>query len=129
MLTMLKRILPLILMLFALGGCAEFLGAVAYQGISFFTSATQEDIEQAAIWRQSQQQLAANCRTMLIAHTRARQETEFEQTMKLCKKTLAFNEGEQPVLWTRRLADRWRDFQADKAVVPEPKMMERPVDK
>ncbi len=117
---MLKRILPLILMLFTLTGCAEALGAFAYQAIGFITSATEEDIVQAGIWRQSQMNLAADCRTLLMEHTRARNETDYDVTLKLCNKTLGFNENEQPKLWSRRLADRWRDF--DAPVVPEPQM-------
>jgi len=110
--------------LVALGGCKEFLGAAAFQGISFFTSATEQDIGLAAISLQSQQQVVDRCKAKLMEYTMAQDTANFDTTRTLCDKTLAFLRAEKPKLWSRRLADRWRDFSAEAQVVPEPQMME-----
>ncbi len=121
-----RRCLVLVVMLFALGGCAEFLGAAAFQGISFFTSATEQDIGLAAISLQSQQQVVDRCREKLMEYTMAQDTENFDTTKKLCDKTLAFLRAEKPKLWSRRLADRWSDFSADDSVVPNPQILVPP---
>lgn len=119
-----RKFLMMMVCLVALGGCKEFLGAAAFQGISFFTSATEADIGMAAIVLQSQQQVVDRCKVKLMEYTMAQNTEKFDQTKVLCDKTLAFLRAEKPKLWSRRLADRWRDFSAEDPVVPEPQMME-----
>ena len=114
-----RKFLLLMVCLVALGGCAEFLGAAAFQGISFFTSATERDIGLAAIALNSQQGVVDRCRVKLMEYTMSQDAVKHAATIKLCDKTLAFLKAEKPKLWSRRLADRWRDFRAD---APEPQM-------
>ena len=123
-----RKFLLLMVCLVALGGCAEFLGAAAFQGISFFTSATEQDIGLAAISLKSQQQVVDRCRVKLMEYTMVQDTANFDETKKLCDKTLAFLRAEKPKLWSRRLADRWRDFSADDPVVPDPQILASPAD-
>ena len=119
-----RKFLMMMVCMVALGGCAEFLGAAAFQGISFFTSATERDIGMAAIALQSQQNVVGRCKAKLMEYTMAQDTGNFDKTKELCDKTLAFLRAEKPKLWSRRLADRWRDFSAEDPVVPDPQMME-----
>ena len=119
-----RKFLLLMVCLVALGGCKEFLGAAAFQGISFFTSATEQDIGLAAISLQTQQQVVDRCRVKLMEYTMAQDTAKFDKTKALCDKTLAFLKAEKPKLWSRRLADRWRDFSEEAPVIPEPQMRE-----
>lgn len=123
-----RKFLLLAVCLIALGGCKEMIGAIAFQGISFFTSATEADIGMAAISLQSQQQVVDRCRAKLMEYTMAQDTEKFDKTKALCDKTLAFLKAEKPKLWSRRLADRWRDFEAEAPVVPEPQIVVPPAD-
>ncbi len=119
-----RKLLLMMVCLVVLGGCAEALGAFAYQTIGFITSATEKDIADAAIQQASERQTVDRCRTRLTELTMQLKAENHAKTITLCNKTLDFVKDEKPKLWSRRLADRWRDFDADEPVVPEPKMRE-----
>ncbi len=119
---MMKKILSISLLLL-LTGCGTplgmALGVAGSSAVSFVSKSVQDDIAQAAVWRNGHQMLVSQCTTSLMRGIDELTEDKFDKTLERCNKVLEFSVQQQPEILAVRLKGHYARAKAKNGEIKE----------